>query len=220
MGSNILLTGGSGLLGQELKKYVPFEYWSPSHEEFDITDITSFYQINPNLIKNIDTIIHCAAYTDVEKAEVEKEKCFKVNYVGILNLIKIFRIKKFIYISSEYVRNPVNFYSYTKLWGEELIRNFLELKQYLIIRTLFKPKPYPYKYAFFDQYTTGDYVDIIAPMIVNEIIKNNYGIIDIGTGRKTLFELARQTKPDIKAISVNDITNVKLPNDYLIINGN
>jgi len=63
--------------------------------------------------------------------------------------------------------------------------------------------------------TNGDYVDVITPMIVKEILKHNRGIINLGTGRKSMFELARRTKPDIKANSVDDIKNVKLPHDYI-----
>jgi hypothetical protein len=52
-------------------------------------------------------------------------------------------------------------------------------------------------------------------MIVKEILNNRSGTIDVGTGRKTIFELARRTRPDIKGILVNDIKGVRLPKDYL-----
>ncbi len=51
-------------------------------------------------------------------------------------------------------------------------------------------------------------------MIAKEILKGTTGLKYIGTGRKTMFELARRTKPDIKGISVDDIKGVKLPYDY------
>ena len=199
-----LLTGGSGLLGTELRKYIKCD--APTSEELDITKT----KIVPNSFR---VIIHCAAYTDVARAEEEKKRCFEVNVQGTVNLVKDSPKSKFIYISSEYVYNPVNFYSLTKLWGEEVVRRYSE--NYLIIRTLFKDNPFPYKYAFVDQYTTGDYVDVITPMIVKEILKGTLGTINLGTGRKTMFELARKTRPDVLGNSVDDIKNVILPKDYL-----
>jgi dTDP-4-dehydrorhamnose reductase len=205
MASNILLTGGSGLLGKELQKYITCI--TPSSKELDVTT----RPIKPD--ERVKAIIHCAAYTDVANAEKEKLKCFKVNAEGTYNLLEAYPYVYFVYISSEYVRNPVNFYSYTKLWGEQIVKRYSN--DYLIIRTLFKPKPFPYDFAFFDQHTTGDYVDVIAPMIVKEIMKRTQGTIDIGTGRKTMFELARRTKPNVKGIPVDDIKDVELPKDYL-----
>jgi len=199
-----LLTGGSGLLGQELQKY--YNYYAPPSKELDITR-----RFDP--IENCYEIIHCAAYTDLIKAETEKVKCFNVNVKGTYNLIKCYPNTRFVYISTEYVKNPVNFYSWTKLWGEEIVKRFCD--NYLIIRTLFKQRPFPYVKAFSDQYTEGDYIDVIAPMITKELMKETRGTIDIGTGRKTMFELARQTKPNIKAISVDDVKEVKLPKDYV-----
>jgi dTDP-4-dehydrorhamnose reductase len=127
-------------------------------------------------------------------------------------MIKAFPDAYFVYISSEQVKIPTNFYLYTKLWGEEMVKLH---KNYLIIRTLFKPNPFPYERAFIDQYTCGDYVDVIVPLIIKEILRKTNGTIDIGTGRKTIYELAKRTVPNIKTISVDDIKNVKLPHDYL-----
>ena len=203
MENNILLTGGSGMLARELKKYLRFD--APTHAELDITKNITFK-------KDYKTVIHCAAYTEVTMAETEKEKCFRVNVLGTYNMVKAFPNAYFIYISSEHVRIPVNFYSYTKLWGEGIVKTH---KEHLIIRTLFKDNPFPYKYAFYDQYTEGDYVDVMAPMIVTEILKETIGTINLGTERKTTLELARRTVPNIKAISVDDIKNVRLPHDYL-----
>ena len=201
----ILLTGGHGLLGTELQKYFTCE--APDSKKLDITDVNTMVKYDP------DIVIHAAAYTDVTKAETDKERCFNVNVRGTYNLTQIFPKAYFVYISSEYAKNPVNFYSQTKQWGEEMVIRYCA--NHLIIRTLFKASPFPYKYAFFDQWSQGDSVDIIAPMIVKEILRGSVGLHNIGTGRKTMFELARRTVPDIKAISVDDIKDVRLPKDYL-----
>ncbi len=207
----ILYTGGSGLLGKYLSKFIDFE--APSHTEFDIT--------RPETLKGYpyggggpEIVIHAAAYTDVPKAEIEKDKCFAINVTGTFNMIKAFPEAYFVYISSEQVKIPTNFYLYTKLWGEEIVK--AHHKKYLIIRTLFKDNPFPYKEAFINQWTCGDSVDIIAPMIAKEVMLAKVNqTIDVVTERKTIFELARRTRPDIRGILVEDVKNVKLPTDYI-----
>lgn len=199
----ILLTGGTGLLGTEIQKYLICD--APSHEMMDITDANSMITYDP------DIVIHCAAYTDVTKAEKEKEKCFKINVEGTYNLATMFKDKYFVYISSEYAVNPVNYYSWTKKWGEEIVMK--NCPNHLIVRTLFKANPFPYPFAFFDQYTNGDYVDVIAPMIAKEVMQKTRGTYPFGTGKKSMFQLARRTRPDIAAISVDDIKDVVLPKE-------
>ena len=96
----------------------------------------------------------------------------------------------------------------TMVWG----------RPYLIIRTLFKPRPYPFNVAFGDQYTRGDYVDVIAKLIAKAIKKwdkKTSKTIHVGTRRKTLYELAKQTRPDVKMNSIHDIKGVTIPADYL-----
>ena len=203
--NNILLTGGSGRLGKELQKYLTC--YAPPRSEFDILDPTTMIRKSP------DVVIHAAAYTNVPGSEIEKAECYKTNVIGTMNMAEIFHNSYFVYISSEQVTDPVNFYLKTKRWGELAIERYCS--KYLIIRTLFKENPFPYTYAFTDQYTTGDYLDVITPLIVNHILMEHTGTIDVGTGRKTMFELARRTKPDVLGNSVDDIKDVKLPKDYL-----
>jgi dTDP-4-dehydrorhamnose reductase len=218
----ILLTGGSGCLGRELVKGL--DCVAPSRRDFDITSKESISDwIINNGIPNL--IVHCAAYTDVLNAEKMKDLCYTVNVRGTSNLadIKI----PMVYISTEYVfdgekgnyseddvPNPKNFYSLTKLLGE------FEAKRTksLIIRTLLKPRPFEHTMACTNQYTTGDYVDIIAREILIAISSFNNchniftdGIINIGTGRKSTFQLASQTK-NVKPTTVEAI-GVRLPKD-------
>ncbi len=208
----ILLTGGSGLLGTELQKYI--KCYAPSHKKLNINSRLSCARLA--LVKKFKLIIHGAAYTNVEKAEIEKEKCFKTNVEGTMNLLVVFPNTPFVYISSEYAYKPVNFYAETKRAGEMAVEAYA--KHHLIIRTLFKPKPFPYEKAFYNQYTQGDYVDVIAPLIVKEIKKwdkKTSKTVYVGTGRKTILELAERTKPTIPACSVDEVKNVRLPKDYI-----
>ncbi len=202
----ILLTGGTGRLGTELRKILNVH--APSHSELDITQPIPLPEVGVNFI------IHSAAYTNVAQAEIERQKCFEVNVIGTENLVSHFGQIPFIYISSEYAHNPVNFYAHTKREGERKVERH---PRHLILRTLFKSRPFPYDTAYVDQFTQGDYVDVIAKLIVQEIerwdgvSKMKY----VGTGRKTIFDLARQTKPNIRPISIKDIKTVVVPGDYL-----
>lgn len=207
----ILLTGGSGLLGKELQKHI--DCLAPPRQILDIT--------KPILPKT-DLIIHAAAYTDVVKAEKEKENCFNVNVIGTRLLANSKR--NMIYISTDYVfdghkgnykekdyPNPKNFYSLTKLMGEyEALTN----PKCKIIRCSFKPNPFKHEYAFTDQFISGDYVNVIAPEIARAVslFDKLPRIIHIGTGRKCTFDLAKQTR-DVKPIKTSDIKDVLIPKD-------
>lgn len=200
----ILLTGGSGLLGKELQKYMEVD--APAHSKFDI--------LNPEKLERYDLIIHSAAYTNVEKAETDREKCFMVNVVGTLRMSDVFAQVPLVYISSEYAHKPVNWYSRTKQIAETIAMD--HPGGCLAIRTLFKPRPWKYDKAFIDQFTTGDYIDVIGPKIIKAIKEwdRKSKLMYIGTGRKVIFDLAKESKPDVKPISVHDIKGVKIPQDY------
>ena len=144
-----LITGAQGQLGydliNELKKRNEFDYYAPNMEEMDITN----KEVVSNLIEkyNPDVIFHCAAYTAVDKAEENKEICYNVNVNGTKNIVEAAKKcnAKVVYISTDYVfdgtkdgvylpedkTNPVNYYGYTKLCGEEAVST---LEDYLIVR--------------------------------------------------------------------------------------
>jgi dTDP-4-dehydrorhamnose reductase len=63
----------------------------------------------------------------------------------------------------------------------------LKSKDYLLVRESHKPYPFPYKAAWSNQYTNGDYVPMIAKLIVELISKDAKGIYNVGTEIKTWF---------------------------------
>ncbi len=208
MQNKILITGGTGKLGTELKKHLNGDYMGSA--DLDFTK-----KINKG---DYNLILHIGAYTDVRKAESEEaEKCFQVNTYGTFNLVRTYKDVPFIYISTEYAKNPVSVYALTKLLGEEIVKTH---PNHLIIRTLFKPTPFPFDKAYIDQYTQGDYVDVIAKLLADRVKnwdKKTSGTEYLGTGRKTMFELAKRTRPDVEPNSVEDYikqTGVIIPKDY------
>jgi len=204
--NRILITGGFGTLGTELQKHI--KCIAPTRKEFDIT--------KPISMNDFSLIIHSAAYIDVVKAEIEKKECYTTNVWGTVNMLKSYPCIPFVFISTEYAKNPVNYYSETKLAGETAVKALA--KNYLIIRTLFKAVPYPYDKAFTDKWTNGDEVTTIAPLVAKKImdwVKNDLSsqTVNIGTGRKTFYDIAVKSKPNIKKCSINDIKDVVLPTD-------
>jgi len=90
----ILVTGGNGQLGKCIKKTLkPLaniglynEYVFTGHE----VDITDKEQIRDYIVKNkFNAVVNCAAYTNVAKAEEDRDNAFKVNYDGVKNLGEI-----------------------------------------------------------------------------------------------------------------------------------
>lgn len=201
------ISGGTGRLATELKKHIDGDYFGI--ENFDIA-----YDI-PD--KEYDLILHMAAYTSVVKAEKEHRRCFDTNVYGTFNMVNAYKNIPFVYISTEYANRPLGVYALTKRLGEEIVKTH---PRHLIIRTSFKPRPFPFTHAYVDQYTQGGYVDEIAELIAKKVhewdLKSDE--IYIGTGRKTMFELAVKTRKDVlpnKVIDYNTLIGMNLiPHDY------
>ncbi len=192
---NVLLTGGSGQLGQELQKLR--KYIAPSHQDMDITDPDSILRYIGK--HPIDLIVHSAAYTETLKPDndpAEAAKCFKVNVLGTRNLVTQASCP-IIYISTESAVEPYNFYILTKIQGEHEVR--LHQHGSHIIRTSFRYDPFEYPKAPTDMLTIGDTVGKIAPLIDAAIEKlpMNNEISYIGTKVRTVYELAKETRPDV-----------------------
>jgi dTDP-4-dehydrorhamnose reductase len=174
-------------------------------------------------------IVHCAAYTNVGKAESEWEQCYRVNAVGTHNMVSVAKAidAEFVYLSTDYVfdgqrggyapsdiPHPVNWYATTKLLGEVYAQGY---KRHRIIRTSFKPSPWKHAKAVEDMWTSADYVDVIAPLIdrvIGGIVAGTdlRRIIHVGTERKTMLDLARRRTPTVEPITRAEIS-VRLPWD-------
>jgi dTDP-4-dehydrorhamnose reductase len=220
----ILLTGGSGRLGTELRQLL--EVVAPSSHDLNLIKSTiieqtlDYYQ--PKLI------VHAAAYTNVSGAESEKAKCWQTNVEGTRHLAKAAAARgiPLIHISTDYVfygdkgmykeddpLGPVrNYYALTKLVAEEMVRF---VPRHLVIRTSFRPREWPYPSAFDDVYTSQDYVDILAPEIalaIQNFESIDYETLHIATERKSVYDLAKRRKSDVQRGSKAS-ASVSLPDD-------
>jgi len=146
----ILVTGVCGQLGHDVTEELlknGIEAIPCDREEFDLTDKESTQKF---ILENKpEGVIHCAAYTAVDKAEDEEEICRKINAEGSLYIAEACEKigAKMIYISTDYVfggdgeeayepsdeKNPQNVYGVTKLEGE---KNALEnCSKTFVVRT-------------------------------------------------------------------------------------
>lgn len=225
MPERILLTGGTGRLGTELRSLLP-GIIAPARSELDITDPTGVGQALDRYRPSL--VVHAAAYTDVARAEQERAACWAVNVEGTRNLVRAVAERGIflVHISTDYVfegttgqyreEDPVgpvrNYYALSKLVAEEIVRG---LENHLVIRTSFRPREWPYPVAFADLYTSQDYVDIIAPMIalaIQHVAEIPFKTLHIATERKSVYDLARRRKPDVQAGSKQS-SRVQLPDD-------
>ena len=146
----VMVTGVNGQLGYDVVKRLKTLGLEAIGIARDDVDITDKKQTQEFILKTKpDVVIHCAAYTAVDKAEDEKEKCYAINVEGTRNIAEACKNinAKMVYISSDYVfdgkgmelqledkpTNPVNYYGYTKKQGETVVRKLLD--KHYIIRT-------------------------------------------------------------------------------------
>lgn len=145
----ILVTGASGQLGYDVERELErrgIEHLGTSSRELDITDREAVERLMAAY--RPDAAIHCAAYTKVDLAEDEPERCWAVNADGTRNMAAACRKTgaKLLYISTDYVfpgtgersyetgdpTGPVNTYGRSKLAGELAVQSLLE--KYFIVR--------------------------------------------------------------------------------------
>lgn len=145
----VLVTGVKGQLGYDVVKRLEksgIECRGVDIQDFDLTneEETKKYLLS----YQPDAVIHCAAYTAVDKAEDEREKCYKINVTGTRYLAESCRAlgSKMVYISTDYVfdgqgtepfevtdtPNPINYYGQVKYEGELEVKKAVD--KFFIIR--------------------------------------------------------------------------------------
>lgn len=145
----VLVTGVGGQLGYDVCKELDrlgIENKGVDVQDFDLTDGDAVMAAVKTYAP--DAIIHCAAYTNVEKAESMPEVCADVNGMGTLNMVRAALAvnAKLMYISTDYVfegtgdtpyevndpHKPQSVYGLTKDQGEEAVTSLMQ--RYFIVR--------------------------------------------------------------------------------------
>lgn len=144
----VLVTGVKGQLGHDIVKECQKRNIEAVGVDVDEMDITNAKQVDKVIKKNkYDAVVHCAAWTAVDKAEDEIDACTKVNVVGTKNIVKVCKELDIplMYFSTDYVfdgqgesewkeydeRHPLNVYGQTKYEGELAVQT---LNRYFIVR--------------------------------------------------------------------------------------
>ena len=134
----VLITGANGQLGNEMRRLgavSPNEYLFTDVAELDITDkaaVAEFVKSN-----NVEIIVNCAAYTNVDNAEDDEATAELINATAVRNLAEAVKAVDgtLFHVSTDYVfgsegntsrtedmpTNPLGVYGKTKLHGEQAI---------------------------------------------------------------------------------------------------
>lgn len=148
----VLVTGKNGQLGQCFQhlesSYPQIDFIFKSSKELNITSKIEVDAIFESL-NSFDYCINCAAYTAVDKAEIETDNALNINVNGPKWLAKACKTYdvKLIHISTDFVfdghsrsaykesdpTNPLGVYGKTKCDGEKVVANILE--EHFIVRT-------------------------------------------------------------------------------------
>lgn len=144
----LLVTGVKGQLGYDVVKEAEKRGVEAVGVDIDEMDITDAKQVHEVITKGgYDAVVHCAAWTAVDKAEDMEEACRKVNKEGTENIAQVCEALDIamMYFSTDYVFNgqgsepwkeyderaPLNVYGQTKYEGELAVE---KLAKHFIIR--------------------------------------------------------------------------------------
>ncbi|MFS0614977.1 dTDP-4-dehydrorhamnose reductase [Lederbergia ruris] len=238
----ILVTGYTGQLGYDVVKEGKgnnFEMHGVGSKDLDITvqqEVNKYVEdLNP------DAIIHCAAYTAVDKAEDDKETCWNVNVEGTKNLAEAAKKvgAKFLYVSTDYVfdgegetpfketdqTNPINYYGLTKYEGEKIVQETLDsfivriswvfgLNGKNFVRTMLRLAESNKEVSIVgDQVGSPTYTYDLAKLIIDMIQTEKYGIYHAtNEGFCSWAEFAKEIfKQSNKKVKVNVIPTEDFP---------
>ncbi len=202
----VLVTGANGQLGYDVVKELQkqnIECYGATRKDSDLIDFESTEKFIVHYMPNV--IIHCAAYTAVDKAEDEQGLCYLVNASATENIAEICKKinAKMLYISTDYVfdgtkegfyevddiPNPINIYGKTKFLGEQAVQRILD--KYFIVRISWVFGEHGNNFVktmlrlgkerkeinvVADQYGSPTYTADLAPLLVEMIKTEKYGV--------------------------------------------
>ena len=227
MTGSVLVTGGSGALGTQLRARFPGAL-APTHAELDVSDraaVLTYFGAHPE----IETVIHGGALTGIRPCEEDRPLAWRTNVLGTRNLVDAALRSgggmRFCYVSTacvfdghtgmydeESVPYPENFYALTKLIGEH---EAARLDDPLIVRTNFVARErWPYPKAFTDRFGTYLFADGVAGGISDVLDAGLTGTVHVAGDEKiSVFDLARITTPDVRPMTIDEYSGPPLTMD-------
>ncbi|MFH1780310.1 MAG: sugar nucleotide-binding protein [Candidatus Micrarchaeota archaeon] len=199
-----IVIGAKGRLGKAILKKAPFTPLDKN--ELDITDKNQVKEKIREL--KPETVINCAAFTDVNACEKNVDECWRVNVYGVKNLLEacMENNAKLIHFSSNYAIEPVNEYAWTKKASEKIVEDYgivirtsLYAEDYFMVKKLLAGEEIT---AFNDSYFNPISVYGLADEVIKLSDSKKKGVVNIGTIDKiTPFDFA---KAFCKEFSVNE----------------
>lgn len=202
----VLVTGYKGQLGFDVIKHLngrEIESVGVDIDDFDLTDTNAVQRFIEDYRPSV--VVHCAAYTAVDKAEDDRQTCYAVNVTGTENIVSACQAADaaMVYISTDYVfpgtgdqpyetnseKGPTGYYGLTKSQGEDAV--IAGLDKHFIIRTAWVfgvngnnfvktmvrlGREREELRVVADQYGSPTYTDDLARLICDMITTDNYGI--------------------------------------------
>ena len=221
--NKIVITGGSGRFGSELKKIKnKYRLLFPNKRKLNILNLKTIKKYlkaqKPNFL------IHLAGLSrPMEIHEKHMDKSIDLNIIGTANITKACSELgiKLIYFSTSYVYPgikgnyketdsllPKNSYSWSKLGGESSVQMY---KNSLILRVCMTEKPFVHKQAFYDFTTNFIFHENVAKILFKLI--NKKGIINVGGKAQTVYRFVKSFDPKIKRIYAKKILGPKYPHN-------
>ena len=214
--SEVLFTGGSGLLGREMRPLMPAAQY-PTSSELDVSDAAALEAYARE--HTVGLVVHAAAFTSPPRIDEEPLRALESNIIGTANVVRLCASLgcRLVYISTDYVFKgdagpyreddpvlPVNKYAWSKLGGECAVRLY---DRALIVRTSFGPNEFPFPKAFVDQWTSRESVSVIARKLRDVILSDVTGVLHVGGPRRTVMEYARSLdeSKQIGELSIHDV---------------
>ena len=201
----VFVTGVKGQLGYDVVNELEKRGHAAIGVDIEDLDITDAAAVDKMITEAApEAVIHCAAWTAVDAAEDNEEKCRQVNVNGTENIAKVCKKLncKMMYISTDYifdgkgtrpwepddpVTTPLNVYGQTKYEGELAVRNNVE-KFFIVriawvfgkgknfIKTMLNlAKTHDHLTVVNDQYGTPTYTYDLARLLVDMIETDKYG---------------------------------------------
>lgn len=201
----VFVTGVKGQLGYDVVNELEKRGHTAIGVDIEDLDITDAAAVDKMITETApEAVIHCAAWTAVDAAEDNEEKCRQVNVNGTENIAKVCKKLncKMMYISTDYifdgkgtrpwepddpVTTPLNVYGQTKYEGELAVRNNVE-KFFIVriawvfgkgknfIKTMLNlGKTHDHLTVVNDQYGTPTYTFDLARLLVDMIETDKYG---------------------------------------------
>lgn len=201
----VFVTGVKGQLGYDVVNELEKRGHTAIGVDIEDLDITDAAAVDKMITEAApEAVIHCAAWTAVDAAEDNEEKCRQVNVNGTENIAKVCKKLncKMMYISTDYifdgkgtrpwepddpVTTPLNVYGQTKYEGELAVRNNVE-KFFIVriawvfgkgknfIKTMLNlGKTHDHLTVVNDQYGTPTYTYDLARLLIDMIETDKYG---------------------------------------------